>query len=575
MTACDDDDDVYGVLDGLEMINRTQSVVDNSTIRSNSTNQIVLQYNNLVGIDASKSITVNGQSVAARVNPDNGMELIIPITLKSNTDYVVEIPEGAVYRKDDISVVAEQKTITFNTNVGINKNLIATSLTNANASTPAKNVYKFMLENYGSKQLSGAMGEVAWGTTFTDLVASAAGAYPAIIGFDYIHLASSAAGSWIDYSDITPVSDAWNSGSLPAFSWHWLVPGAETKAVAELSNERLDVGGWANVLQISADKFADAKVGQSILVTFSDLGDNPQGSLKNSSWAAIASDTEYFSISGSSYSHEIDSDILASLQSGGLIVGGQNYVITGVYLAEGDSELKYTAGRSFSPKNILTDGTWENSIYKADVAKVAGYLALLRDAGIPVLWRPFHEAAGEYKSDVDGVAQNGAWFWWGQDGVDVTKQLWQKLYNDLTNTYGLNNLIWVWTVQTTKDGNLASLSDTQSSYPGDSYVDIVCADLYKELGDNDGQVVQPSQTEEFDLVNATAGRKKIVALGECGNLLNVNAAANDDALWSYFMSWYDMADDGTFGFNTWNSADIWRTVLSNPLVINRGGLNVK
>lgn len=573
MVACDDDDDTYGILDGLGMINRTQSVENNATIRYNSTNQIVLQYNNLVGIDASKSITVNGQTVAARVNPDNGMELIIPLTLQRNTDYTVEIPQGAVYRKDDISVMADQKTISFSTRIGIDKNLVATSLTNANASTTAKSVYQFLLDNYGSRQLSGAMGEVAWGSEFTDFVASAGGAYPAIIGFDYIHLASSEPGSWVNYGDITPVSDAWNAGSLPAFSWHWLVPGSETKAVAEVwKEEPVDVGGWSNVIQIPADKFADAKVGQSIMVTISGLGENPQGSLKDSSWAAIASDTEYFSISGSSYLYTITSDILSKLQSGGLIVGGQNYTITGVYLAEGDPELLYTPGRNFHAKNILTEGSWENSIWKADVAKVAGYLTLLRDAGIPVLWRPFHEAVGDYKSD---ATQNGAWFWWGEDGVEVTKQLWQKLYNELTNTYGLNNLIWVWTVQTTKDGELASVADTQSSYPGDNYVDIVCADLYKELGDNDGVAVLPTQTSEFDLVNATAGRKKIVALGECGNILNVDAAANDDALWSYFMGWYDKNDDDVFGFFRYNSADIWKSVLSNPLIINRGGITLK
>lgn len=54
------------------------------------------------------------------------------------------------------------------------------------------------------------MGEVAWSTTFSDMVAEAAGKYPAIVGFDYIHLASSPA-DWIDYGDITPVKEAWDA----------------------------------------------------------------------------------------------------------------------------------------------------------------------------------------------------------------------------------------------------------------------------------------------------------------------------------------------------------------------------
>ena len=67
------------------------------------------------------------------------------------------------------------------------------------------------------------MGEVAWSTQFTDLIHSATGEYPAIIGFDYIHLASSPA-DWINYGDITPVKNAWEAGSIPTITWHWNVP---------------------------------------------------------------------------------------------------------------------------------------------------------------------------------------------------------------------------------------------------------------------------------------------------------------------------------------------------------------
>ena len=46
------------------------------------------------------------------------------------------------------------------------------------------------------------MGEVAWGTAFCDLIKNNSGKFPAIVGFDYIHLASSPS-NWIDYGDIT------------------------------------------------------------------------------------------------------------------------------------------------------------------------------------------------------------------------------------------------------------------------------------------------------------------------------------------------------------------------------------
>ena len=49
---------------------------------------------------------------------------------------------------------------------------------------------------------------------------------------------------------------------------------------------------------------------------------------------------------------------------------------------------------------MLTPGTPLHTRWLEQVDTVAGYLAQLRDAGVPVLWRPYHE-------------MNGVWFWWG------------------------------------------------------------------------------------------------------------------------------------------------------------------
>ena len=186
--------------------------------------------------------------------------------------------------------------------------------------------------------------------------------------------------------------------------------------------------------------------------------------------------------------------------------------------------------------------------------KLAGYLTLLQDAGIPVLWRPFHEAAGDYTW--------GAWFWWGNSGVETTKQLWYWLREKLINEYGLKNLIWVWTVQTSDEGKLAPLSKLQEAYPGDDAVDIIGADLYEEALSN--------HTDQFELLYNLVEGRRMVALTECGNLLEVDKAFSEGALWSYFMGWYDMNDSGQFGFHQWNTNNEWKTILDNPLVINRG-----
>ena len=48
----------------------------------------------------------------------------------------------------------------------------------------------------------------------------------------------------------------------------------------------------------------------------------------------------------------------------------------------------------------------------------------LRDADIPMLWKPLHEASS-------------GWFWWGAKGAEAYKQLWYYLYNQFTYVYSL------------------------------------------------------------------------------------------------------------------------------------------
>lgn len=129
--------------------------------------------------------------------------------------------------------------------------------------------------------------------------------------------------------------------------------------------------------------------------------------------------------------------------------------------------------------------------------------------------------------------------------------------------HGLDNLIWVWTAQTSDEGKLADLSKLQEAYPGDESVDIVGADLYVDpLSD---------QLGSFELLYNLTGGRKLVALAECGNLLDVDTAFADGALWSYFMAWYEM-EDGKPVAGQWNLNGEWKKVLGNPLVLNRGDL---
>lgn len=558
LSACNDDDNSYNMLDGLGMVNRSVSIADGVTVRANTLDRITLDYNNLVGINPDKPVTLNGQTLAPVVNPENRMQVIIPVALQSYTDYTLVIPDGAFHRSDDPKVMAEGMTITFNTNTGVNVANLAQSLINPNATPEAKKVYQLLLDNYGNKQLSGAMGEVAWGTAFCDLIKNNSGKFPAIVGFDYIHLASSPS-NWIDYGDITPVQTVWDAGSIPAVCWHWNVP-------MEVWAGQSEIGNWG-ALRLDKAEVPDAMTfwqnagdGTYIVVKFKDAAADAQGSLKDSDWGGLMSSTEYFDltpdqIAAGEYRVRLNSEAAEKVRNGGLIVSGQNYTVTGVYFELTCRDTKEVKG--FDASKVLTPGTRENTVATADVPKLAGYLKLLQDANIPVLFRPFHEAAGAYQ---------WTWFWWGNSGVEVTKELWIWLHDTLTNDYGLNNLIWVWTANYNYGMDLADIETLQSEYPGDAYVDIVGTDIYKEA--------MSDQSAIFNLIQEAVNGSKIIALTETGNLLDPDSQFENSALWSFFMGWYEQDANGP-GFLTWNLNGEWNTVLNNPLVLNQGDFSLK
>ena len=61
-----------------------------------------------------------------------------------------------------------------------------------------------------------------------------------------------------------------------------------------------------------------------------------------------------------------------------------------------------------------------------DIDAIAEQLKRLQDAGVPVLWRPLHEASG-------------GWFWWGNAGAEAYKELYVLLYDRLTNHHDRGN----------------------------------------------------------------------------------------------------------------------------------------
>ena len=217
----------------------------------------------------------------------------------------------------------------------------------------------------------------------------------------------------------------------------------------------------------------------------------------------------------------------------------------------------YSDKTAFDIKEALKEGTWQNQFLMKDIEEAASYLKNLRDAGIPVIWRPLHEAAGNYNLYSD----NGAWFWWGKGGAEPCKQLWRLLYDQFTNVHGLNNLIWVWTVDAT-----AGCEDQYDDwYPGDDVVDIVGVDIYENNTD--------AKTRQFQaLVDVTKG-KKLVTVSECGNIPDPDKCFAQGNAWSWFMVWctYDENNNLALSNKDWNlnTKTWWSTVMASKNVINR------
>lgn len=169
---------------------------------------------------------------------------------------------------------------------------------------------------------------------------------------------------------------------------------------------------------------------------------------------------------------------------------------------------------TFSISRALEEGTWENKHLLADIDAIAAELTKLKEADVPVLWRPLHEA-------------EGAWFWWGAEGPEPCKKLYRLLYDKLTNEYGLDNLIWVWTGYT--------FPTSAAWYPGDDVVDMIGYDKYNAV---DGLPNLSSIASTFySLVQSTNGQK-MVAMTENDSIPSLENLINDKAGWLYFCPWY-------------------------------------
>ena len=165
---------------------------------------------------------------------------------------------------------------------------------------------------------------------------------------------------------------------------------------------------------------------------------------------------------------------------------------------------------------LITNNGFLNTKWKQRLDVYASYIQQLKNAGVPILFRPFHE-------------MNQGIFWWaGRKGSKGSGALFRLTRDYLEKEKGLDNIIWVWDMQ--------DLSYDWSEYnPGNNYWDIFAVDVYN--GDY-------FTSYKYNLAEKIGGNK-LIAVGECDKLPTPNELYQQPK-WSFVMSWAEL----TFQKNT-------------------------
>ena len=217
------------------------------------------------------------------------------------------------------------------------------------------------------------------------------------------------------------------------------------------------------------------------------------------------------------------------------------------HLNEGWSWMKYKASQSEFDE-IITPGTAMHSIWQAEVDVIATYIQQLENAGVPIIFRPYHE-------------MNIGGFWYGGKTPSSFIQLWNNLYDRLVNYHGLNNLLWCWSQH--------FIDFAGPYYPGDDKVDITGVDIYSSTR-NSGRYAFFNER-----LNNLSNKPR--ALGENG-LLPTNAILNSTE-YAWFMTWHTRWFDNThYGMprsqGPGNSPTELLDIYSNPRVITLDEVNM-
>jgi mannan endo-1,4-beta-mannosidase len=214
-------------------------------------------------------------------------------------------------------------------------------------------------------------------------------------------------------------------------------------------------------------------------------------------------------------------------------------------------------------RDLLDPATEAGEVWQRKLARIADALTELRDAGVPVLWRPMQE-------------MNGFWFWWGTtvhgSDASVYADIWQHLYTYLTIERGLDNLLWVYSPASSRlalDGQpIPEIQPAAWAYPGSGAVDVVAGTSYQD------ELLIPDYPEVLGEAEYSAGLLGDHDRdGDLDTTLYASRLREDYPAIAYWVSWHD--------FPWSETEDAWLSLASNqragdlladPYVINAGDL---
>ena len=343
-------------------------------------------------------------------------------------------------------------------------------LSDPKASPGAKKLMKFLSDNYGKKVITGQHCASAADSEM-ELIYRMTGKYPAIRFGD---VEGYSANSTADGGDIIGACESWaEKGGIVGLMWHWDAPtGVSSVYKSETEFSLMDALPPYKVINDIVEPTAETTATEATGATE-----------KTTEKTAPTEETK------------VDYSILTD-------------PIEPEFIQRFEFTVDVATLKPEEIRKLVEDGklSAECEALIQDIDNVSETLKPLAEKDIPVLWRPLHEAGGD-------------WFWWGADGVEPYRWLWDTMYRRMTEYHGLHNLIWVWNGQS-------------EEYLVDQY-DIASLDIYLNPEKPFG-----SRYEQFVSLSRMTGGEKMLAMSESSSVPDVNLMFRDNTIWSYFGLWY-------------------------------------